>query len=92
MGIDANNKQQTGTMIVKGGQLSQLTTKSYTLSQLNGMQINVPNFSQIGSQTNTNDVIVWNSTSQTFQKVGTQSCSMSDGCTTLIKHLLITLA
>jgi hypothetical protein len=79
--FDEPGAAKNGTLIVKGGKMSTLSTKSFTLGQLTGMQLSVPSANSIGNPNNTSDIIQWNKTTQSFLKVGTQTCDQS-GCTT----------
>lgn len=72
---------KNGKLIVKSGKMSTLNTKTFTLGELTGMQLSVPEAGTMGSPTNKSDIIQWSKITQSFLMVGTQSCDQS-GCAT----------
>ncbi len=75
--INMNGNSEDGSLVATNGIMQNNIRKSYTLNQLSGVQMSV-NVGQSG-QVNYNDILVWNSSTQLFNKVGTGDCS-PNGC------------
>lgn len=72
-----------GTVVVKNGRMNSVSAKAFTLADLSGVPINVPqSFTNNGGGNNISDIISWDKATQSFNKVGTQTCNPQSGCIT----------
>lgn len=71
----------TGTVVVKGGRMNTVSAKEFTLADISGVPINVPQPYNGVSGGNASDIIQWDKSTSTFKLVGSQTCD-NNGCIT----------